>query len=62
MSCGQKFCYYLRAVFVFWDVTYLEELTLNFHLPDYDNYNAHGVMSGLKKNDDFVEDDLKKGL
>lgn len=52
----------MKAIFTFWDVEYLEELTLNFRLADYDKYGSHGVMSGVKPDDHIQQDDLQRAL
>ena len=51
----------MRAIFQFWDVTYLEELTLNFDLPDYNKYGQK-PLSELTKEDDFSHEAVKNAL
>jgi len=62
VTCGSRCCYYMKAIFTFWDVEFFEELTLNFHIDDYNKYGSPGVMSGLKDDDDLDDESLKKAL
>jgi hypothetical protein len=48
----------MRAIFVFWDVTYLEELTLNFSIADYKGFGHQGAMSGIKPEEDIDQQKL----
>ena len=51
----------MRAIFTFWDVSYLEELTLNFYIPEYEQYGWN-VLSELTMKEDLNEEALKKAL